>query len=248
MRELWHGLVDLLLPPACAACGDAAEDLLCARCAARLPRIPGGRCALCQEREAAAAERWPRCLGCARRRGPLQACVAGCWFEGEAARWIRAFKYPGRQRGLAAEPRARLHALALETLARASGADPHAVAAVVPVPLHPRKLRARGFNPALTLARQIARARGLCVRPCALERVRDTPSQTGLSRVARRRNVRGAFRARQRLRGTLWLVDDVVTTGATLTEAARALRRAGAFRVVALCAARTPAPGADLGP
>jgi predicted amidophosphoribosyltransferase len=243
LRELWLGLVDLLLPPACAACGGAADELLCARCAARLPRIPIGNCTLCQEREADAGDPWPRCLACLRRRGPLQACIAGCWFEGEAAGWIRAFKYPGPQRGLAADPRARLHALALETLARAPAAT--AVAAVVPVPLHPHRLRSRGFNPALTLARQIARTRGLRLRPGVLERIRDTPSQTGLTRVARRRNVRGAFRARRRLRGTLWLVDDVVTTGATLVEAARALRRAGASRVVALCAARTPTPGAS---
>ncbi|HEX5066782.1 MAG TPA: ComF family protein, partial [Myxococcota bacterium] len=77
----------------------------------------------------------------------------------------------------------------------------------------------------------------------ALTRVRDTPSQTGLGRAGRRANVRGAFRvsARSDLPACVWLVDDVVTTGATLEECARVLRAAGAQRVLALCAARTPA-------
>lgn len=239
MRELLRGLVDLLLPPTCAACGGPAEAALCARCHARLPRIPRGRCALCQQREAVGGGL--RCFACTRRRGPLSLCVAGCWFEGDAARWIRAFKYPERQ-SLRADARACLRALALETLAHAPARDPDAL---VPVPLHGRRLRQRGFNPALGLARQIARERGLAVVPLALARVRDTPSQTGLSRTARRRNVRGAFRATGPFEGTLWLVDDVVTTGATLAEAARALRRAGARQVLALCAARTPAPAAS---
>ena len=76
----------------------------------------------------------------------------------------------------------------------------------------------------------------------ALRRVRDTGSQTGRGRAERRRNVRGAFAANGRAPERIWLVDDVVTTGATLEEAARALRRAGARVVIALCAARTPAP------
>ena len=123
----------------------------------------------------------------------------------------------------------------LATLDLAPEADPDWV---VPVPLHPRRMRARGFDQALVLARQVGRARRLRVRARALVRVRDTPSQTGLSRTARRRNVRGAFRAARAVPGRIWLVDDVVTTGATLGEAARALRRAGAKEVIGLCAAR----------
>ena len=80
--------------------------------------------------------------------------------------------------------------------------------------------------------------------PRALLRIRDTPSQTGQGRSARRRNVAGCFAAGPRgaVPESVWLVDDVVTTGATLGEAARTLRRAGARRVAALCLARTPAP------
>jgi ComF family protein len=115
---------------------------------------------------------------------------------------------------------------------------------VIPIPLHPRALRRRGFNPAALLARAAARACGVSVDCVALERLRDTASQTGLDRAARRRNVRGAFRARQAPPARVWLVDDVVTTGATLDEAARALRRAGAGEIFGLCVARTPPPDA----
>jgi ComF family protein len=113
---------------------------------------------------------------------------------------------------------------------------------VVPVPLHPRRLRERGFNPAALLARAIARASHARFDPALLLRVRDTPSQTGQGRRARRANVRGAFRVKEGTRapGVVWLVDDVVTTASTLEECARTLRRAGARRVVAVCVARTP--------
>ena len=100
----------------------------------------------------------------------------------------------------------------------------------------------RGFNPALTVARAVARSAAAPLDATALERVRDTPSQTGLDAAARRRNVRGALRARRSVPPRVWLVDDVITTGATLREAARALRGAGAETVIAVCAARTPRP------
>jgi ComF family protein len=237
MRDLLRGLVELLLPARCAGCRGPADASLCPRCAARLGRIPVSHCRLCQERPASGPD--ARCRTCHSRRRPLDACIAGCWFEGDAADWIRGFKYPGRSRGLHDPFRARMRALAAE-LAAAAPTDPPEL--VVPVPLHPRRLRARGFNPAATLARDLARARGVPLATTALRRVRDTGSQTGRGRADRRRNVRGAFAATRPAPERIWLVDDVVTTSATLEEAARALRRAGAHVVIALCAARTPAP------
>lgn len=132
-----------------------------------------------------------------------------------------------------------MRGLALEAARRAPGAPP---GLVVPVPLHPRRLRERGFNPAALLARWIAREHGLRFDAALLERVRATPSQTGLGRRARRVNVRGAFAVPRDAHAprAIWLVDDVVTTGSTLAECARTLRRAGAKQIVAICVARTP--------
>jgi predicted amidophosphoribosyltransferase len=129
-----------------------------------------------------------------------------------------------------------LRQLALEAARAAPGPPP---ACIVPVPLHPRRLRERGFA---LLARWIARERRCRFDAALLRRVRDTPSQTGLGRSKRRANVRGAFAARPGARapGVVWLVDDVITTGSTLAEAARVLHRAGSRRVVAICVARTP--------
>ena len=239
----WIGeLAELLLPSACAGCRAAvpAATALCGPCDRSLQRIPPGRCSLCQS--APAARRQPRCTGCAASRGALSACIAAVWFEGAVPDVVHRFKYPrSGLAGLDAAATAMLRALVCEAGRRAPGATPDLV---VPVPLHPRRLRARGFNPALELARALARSRRTRLDPTALRRVRDTPSQTGLNRRARRRNVRSAFASRPgwRAPARVWLVDDVVTTASTLVAAARTLRRAGARQVVAVCAARTPRP------
>jgi ComF family protein len=139
--------------------------------------------------------------------------VAAVEFAGEVESWVHRFKYP------------------------APGTAP---SWVIPVPLHPIPLRRRGFNPAALIAREVARARGLPLATRALARLRDTPSQTGLDRRQRERNLAGAFACRLRVPQRVWLVDDVITTGSTLAAAARALRGAGAREITGLCIAWTP--------
>ncbi|MCW5592955.1 MAG: ComF family protein [Burkholderiales bacterium] len=103
------------------------------------------------------------------------------------------------------------------------------------------RLRERGFNPALVLARAVGRELGIPVRGRALAKIRHTPPQTGLDRAARRRNLRGAFAVRADVDGLhVAVVDDVMTTGSTLFALARSLREAGASRVSGWVAARTP--------
>jgi ComF family protein len=239
LRELARDLLDLLLPPACAGCRCAVARgaVLCPSCDREIPRPAPGACCLCQE---AAGRIGGRCLGCASAAAPLEACVAAAWFEGAAASWVKRFKYaaPGL-RGLDPGAEAVAFALLREALARMQGQRPDAI---VPVPLHPARVRLRGHAPAGILAAAAARALGVPLRPHALARIRDTPSQTGRGRAERRRNVAGCFAAAPGVPACVWLVDDVVTTGATLGEATRALRRAGARRVAAVCLARTPAP------
>jgi ComF family protein len=209
---------------------------LCPGCDRRLQRIPLDRCRLCQELEPA----WGLlCADCELAASPLDACVAAVRFAADVETWIHRLKYPrAGLRGLDPAPLTVVAALLREASQRAPGDRP---GLVVPVPLHPRRLRARGFNPAGLLARSLASQLRIPRDLTALRRVRDTPSQTGLDRRARRRNLRGALRARRGLRvpERVWIVDDVVTTGSTLREAALALRRAGADTVIGVCAART---------
>jgi ComF family protein len=233
-----QGALDLVAPPTCASCrtpiGVAAA--LCEACDRRLDRIPAEWCVCCQETTPAAPG--GRCVACELSRSPLSACVAAVRYAGDAESWIHRFKYPkAGLRGLDPAPVSVVRALAREAASRAPGGRPDLI---VPVPLHPRRLRARGFNPAALLARALASDLRVAGDVVALRRTRDTPSQTGLDRRGRRRNVRDAFctRAGVKLPKRIWLVDDVVTTSSTLSEAAAALRRAGAKTVVGICAAR----------
>jgi len=213
------GVLELLCPRACFRCGRelATEAALCRACCAAIAMpaatlLPG-----------------------------LDGCAAGALYAGETEAWVRAFKYPSATAFPDPGPEAILAELAL----RAARGWPGPLADwIVPVPLHPRRLRSRGFNPAGRLGRLLARRLGVGFRPVALQRTRDTPSQTGLGARARRRNVAGAFRfaGAQPPPERIWLVDDVVTTGATLAAAARPLRAAGARAVVGICAAATPRP------
>ena len=105
---------------------------------------------------------------------------------------------------------------------------------IIPVPLHSARQRARGFNQAELIARELGRP----VNDKLLRRRKDTPSQTGLSRRQRRQNLAGAFEVRSTVKGDLIVVDDVYTTGSTMNEIARTLKRAGAGRVEVLTVAR----------
>jgi ComF family protein len=117
-------------------------------------------------------------------------------------------------------------------------------ALLVPMPLTARRLRERGFNQAVEIARVTSRSLRIPCATRALDRTRDAPPQSKLGRRARLANLRGAVRCRRRLHGRpVALVDDVITTGATAHAAAQALRRAGASRVDIWVVARTPRPG-----
>lgn len=111
---------------------------------------------------------------------------------------------------------------------------------LVAMPLHPARVRARGFNQAGEVARTLAQRLGILLDTTSCRRVRDTPPQMGLRRDARRRNLRGAFACTGEMRGLrIAIVDDVMTTGASLDELAKTLRQAGAASVEAWVVART---------
>ena len=244
MRTLLDGLVDLLFPPECCRCErwlPPHDDALCESCHYALPWVEPGLCTRCQEQ--AALPGAAVCESCRLRPSPLASCTAAVRYEGEVEDWIARFKYPERGlRGLDPRPLAVARLLARTAAERAPGPPPDTVVAV---PLHPHRFAMRGFNPAALAARDVAKASGGRFTPGALQRARDTPSQTGLGRPARRRNVRGAFEVARKMAGVVWLVDDVVTTGATLEACARALRQAGVRHIAAVTLARTPPPGSN---
>ena len=111
---------------------------------------------------------------------------------------------------------------------------------IVPMPLHPAKLRERGFNQALEIARRVSEKCGIPLLPGACKRIKDTASQAGLPWKEREKNIRGAFTCETDLAGKhIAVLDDVMTTGATLNELAKVLRKHGATRVSGWVVART---------
>jgi len=229
-----HSLLDSLFPPTCLLCGapgDRGRDL-CAGCALDLP-YNRPACARCGSPLLAELPDGTVCGDCARRPPPFAVCLAAFRYEGALPFLITGAKFHGRLNA------ARLLGQCLAKHIRESAGDwPEAL---VPVPLYPRRQRTRGYNQALEIARVTGRVLSIPIEPDLVARVRDTSPQTTLTARARRRNIRGAFKTKGDLRGRhLAIVDDVMTTGGTLSELSRVLIDAGAARVDAWVVARTP--------
>jgi ComF family protein len=226
--------LDLVFPPLCPVCdgilGASRRDPLCGACWEGFERISPPWCRCC-----GAPLGIEGLCGACRRRRPRFAYARAAVLYGDLVREaIHAFKFGGR-RGLATPLGDLLAGLGLSAL---PGAAPDAL---VPVPLHPRRARERGYDQALLLARRLERAWGVPVVADALLRAVPTQPQTDLGAAARRRNVRDAFAVRRAelIAGRhVVLVDDVFTTGATAGECARTLYRAGAAAVGVLTVAR----------
>jgi len=225
MQQLARQLAEFLLPANCLLCGtDRSDSLLCPACAADLPALPEALCPQCGEQTTYGE----RCGSCLNDPPHFSSTRALFRYDFPADRLIHALKY-GHQLAVARWLGERLGDL----LAR------HPCDLVLPLPLHPERLRERGFNQSAEIARPLARALG---KPLALEtllRTRATPPQADLALKDRARNVRGAFECIEEISGKcILLVDDVMTSGATLNEAARILKLHGASRVDVAVAAR----------
>jgi ComF family protein len=231
-RDLVRGLLQLLYPGVCGGCGRS------------LAADQGSFCPAC--REALTTDPFENCPRCAATVGSFTLCEGGCsrcrhvsyHFEGA----LRLGPYEGLLREMILRLKQNTGEMLADLLgdlwADQAGPKLGAVGAevIIPVPLHWWRRLSRGYNQSEALARALARHLRLPCRPGWLRRVRNTPQQTRQTPAGRRENVKNAFRARPwaSLRGkTVLLVDDVLTTGSTCSEAARALRAAGAARVVA---------------
>ncbi|CAN7600776.1 ComF family protein [Variovorax paradoxus] len=221
------------LPSQCEVCRAWPSRRICDACVARFAP-PAARCGSCA---LPVPEGVARCSECMRDPPPLDACFAACAYAWPWPDCIAQFKFHG-EAGWAGPLATLMRSVpwvepALEQCDR-----------VLPMPMAPARLRERGFNQALELARRLAPAK---TDAALLLRTRETPAQSGLARAERLGNLRGAFaveplRAHELQGRRVVLVDDVMTSGASLFAAAAALRLAGAAHVTALVFARTDPP------
>jgi ComF family protein len=237
-------IVDWLYPPRCRACAarivgrDAAY--FCSTCWNKIQRIGHPLCDRCGCPFPDASGEDHTCGGCI-ARGPqfLQARAWACYPREESEEHplrqaVQKFKY-GRKVSLG-KPLGRILARGCREFLAGCDAE-----LIIPVPLHPKRLRWRGFNQSVLLARHVSHAYAIPMDPFLLRRVTETAPQTQLNEQERRRNVRGAFALAPRRTvedRSVLLVDDVYTSGATVDECSRTLRRNGARHVFVLTLAR----------
>jgi ComF family protein len=241
--SMLKALLDLIYPPRCLVCEDflpkAGPDLefpdgICAACGQGFVRNDGPKCSICGRPFPAGTRSDHWCEGCLRKPPYYEALGAPYAYEGTMATAILRFKYGGMGRA-AAVLGPLLADFAFGWLKDAP--DP----VVMPVPLHTKRLRQRGYNQSLLLARHVASRLSAQLDYVSLKRPKHTPPQAGLNREERRKNMKGAFvlEGLQSLEGRpVLLVDDVATTGETLNECARILKKAGCPRVLCLVLAR----------
>ncbi|RPI43790.1 MAG: ComF family protein [Betaproteobacteria bacterium] len=218
------------LPAQCLACSaKAIAANLCEGCRKDLPYLPEARCPKC----GVPSLFGDVCGGCLTRPPMFDRALVGCAYAFPLDRLIQSFKYAGN---LAVAP------LLAELMLTAIEGTP-LPDVIVPMPLSPERLRERGFNQSLVLAKLLAARTGVALAPEACVRVRHDEAQSALPWAARAANVRNAFVCTEDLAGgSVAVVDDVLTTGATLNEVARSLRERGATEIVGWVAARTLQP------
>lgn len=238
MERCWTASVELLYPPCCAYCGDdlpAPEGILrlCASCIANLTPPAGETCPKCGSKVSSGSS----CVPCSKRRLHFDSVTLLGPYEGDLRTAVLRMKRASH------EPLARAmgELLAERRLSQLSALSSHVAVAV---PMHWTRMWARGLNNPEVLAACLGRRLHTLVNPHILRRVRRTQSQGHLPRRKRFKNLGGAFRVPRHFELTgvhVLLVDDVMTTGATCSEAARALKAAGAARVNVAVLARADA-------
>lgn len=228
LKTLGSALLDFVFPPFCSLCRGALRDgerIVCEACWAKVGLLSGPRCPRCG---APSTDR-DRCPNCSDKTFRFSGtCVLAPFDEGAQA-LIHLLKY--REKASVGVRFGRMLGEAVKADPRMSGVD-----LVLPVPLHPSRVRERGYNQSALIARGVGEALGRPVEARALARTRATRTQTELSAAERVQNVSGAFVVRrpERVAGLgLLLVDDVFTTGATLDACAGVLLDAGAVEVFA---------------
>lgn len=225
LKRLGRKILNAALPGSCLLCGaDSQGSLLCPPCTNDLPVLPEALCPIC----AVPTTHGEHCGACLRETPHFERTIALFRYDFPADRIIHAFKY-GHQLAVAA--------WGAQQLAERIGTEHFDL--IVPLPLHPERLRERGFNQSAEIARALQNWLKFPVDRGHVQRTRATPPQADLPHKARHQNVRGAFGCRADFTGKrLLLIDDVMTTGATVNECARVLKQHGATSVTVAVIAR----------
>lgn len=222
--------MDWVYPPVCGGCGRKGARW-CAECRSRVVPIAPPLCDLCGWR----LDRYGDCAFCRHSHLRLDGARSWAYFQDPLKNAIHRLKYRGDiSLGEAlSEP--------LPAVLRQAG---WSVDLITPIPLNLARQAERGYNQAALLAQPLALAVSIPYRPGAIKKIRATPSQVGLSRTERRENLRDVFRADEKLVSgkRILLVDDIMTTGATLSACAKSLYAAGALGVYGLTLARADVP------
>ncbi len=240
LKKTFTWAFDLVAPERCRVCGQAARIAgqeygpLCEHCLAMVPYVADDWCR-CGRTRFVSTFRGHRCGQCLDKMPSYVEATALCLYEKPVNILLRRLKYGGDSTVLPA----------LACIAEQSSCwlPEIPLDCIIPVPLHQRRLKERGFNQSLLLARLLFPQSRSKIAPFVLQRRKDTTPQAGLDRTARKRNLRDGFVVRDPkrvLQQRIYLVDDVFTTGTTMEECAKTLVKAGALEVVAVSYARVP--------
>ena len=234
---MFRALLDLLFPPLCHVCKafipKAGDLLICAGCLSKIPFVASPLCTVCGSPFATEAGVDHTCGACIIHQ-PIHICRSATVFEGPVQELIHRFKYGSRVH--LCQPLGVLTATTLAPFCSQAAPD-----LIIPVPLHRKRLRQRGFNQSQLIGEVLEKKWKVPLEIGNLRRVRWTEPQTTLDAHERVTNVRGAFAVREpkRLEGKrVLLVDDVLTTGSTMRACAEALREAGVAALFAVTVAR----------
>ncbi len=235
LKNLKNSILNFLLPPLCLMCAEpvGSASTLCPDCWKKIKFIASPFCARCGMPFDFPVSEGTLCGVCLAEEPPYETARAAMLYDEDSRKLVIGFK---NDRTYAAPALAAwMHRAGSAALAESD--------ALVPVPLHPRRLFQRRYNQSALLALEIGKLTGKPVLLQTLRRIRDTESQGHMKRKERRENVRGAFALRKRDKAlvagkTITLIDDVMTTGATVEECARALLKSGALRVHILTLSR----------
>lgn len=236
-KELLRSSLDLLFPDICRCCGRLVEephrlDGICTKCLDGVVYVGQDVCCRCGTPFPGGVAGGHHCSDCLLRLPSFDRAVSIAVYDGAVRKLLRNLKYRADTK--------MMPALGTIFEMSSSGETLHCDT-IVPVPLHGVRLRKRGLNQSLALARILFPRRKELIRPTVLQRVRDTDPQTGLGGAQRRKNLKGAFQVTDfnAVCGrNVLLVDDVYTTGTTVEECSRTLKRGGAARVEVVTFAR----------